>query len=72
MAQCEQACVWHKKCVTGTFITSLDGKGQCWLSANVSPKAERCIEQCESFRKRGAGTMLDRKKLRAFDKHGDA
>jgi hypothetical protein len=72
LAQCEQACVWHKKCVTGTFVTSFDGKGQCWLSAKVAAKGERCVEQCESFHRRSADGKATEKKLRAFDKHGDA
>jgi hypothetical protein len=30
---CEQACEAIATCATGTFVTSFDGDGECWLSA---------------------------------------
>jgi hypothetical protein len=37
--------------VSGTFVVSLNGKGQCWLSHGIHAEGQPCIEECESFLK---------------------
>jgi hypothetical protein len=55
VAECKQACAQQKGCRAGTFVTSLDGRGQCWLSGAVRKTGAKCVEQCDSFGKLHAG-----------------
>jgi hypothetical protein len=52
--QCEYKCSLDVNCQTGTYVSSMDGPGRCWISEislATETKAEPCVEQCESFTK---------------------
>ena len=55
LQECEQKCSDAPSCVTGTYVTTFEGVGQCWLATKALKHAERCVEQCESFVKRTKG-----------------
>ena len=47
--ECEKQCSNDMDCKVGTFITSGDRKGECWLATDTLPQPAKCSMPCESF-----------------------
>ena len=58
LAACEQACADELECKVGTYVSSFDGDGQCWLSkhggthARGERRQKKCDQPCESFQRK--------------------
>jgi hypothetical protein len=52
---CQQQCAKLPRCKVGTYITSGEGDGECWLSANVLAQPSMCTMPCTSFVKTNKG-----------------
>ena len=58
-ADCQEECLKSSACLVGTFITSGEHEGECWLSANTHREPLTCDKPCDSFAKRlGASHQL--------------
>ena len=53
LAACKKRCEDMRACVYGTYVTSGERKGQCWLSAHTHTggKSPSCGVPCQSFTK---------------------